>query len=66
MDEIPRLDKKEVRVTSLDDIKEEREYWFSKTPYERIEAVEVNRRMVYGQDRVTSRLQRFFETADLS
>ena len=66
MDKIPRLNKKIVNITSLDDIEEEKKYWFSKSPLERIEAIEINRRMIYGQDRVTSRLQRFFETAELS
>jgi hypothetical protein len=66
MDGVPRLEKKIVRITSLDDVEEEKEYWFSKSPSERIEAIEINRRMVYGDDRVTSRLQRFFEIAELS
>ena len=61
MDKLPRLNKKIVNVTSLDDIEEEKRYWISKTPIERIEAIEINRRMIYGQDRVTSRLQRFFD-----
>jgi hypothetical protein len=66
MDNLPNLNKKIVTVTSLDDIEEEKKYWFSKSPLERIDAIEINRRMIYGQDRVTSRLQRFFETAELS
>ncbi len=66
MDKLPSLNKKIVNVTSLDDIEEEKKYWFSKSPLERIEAIEINRRMIYGQDRVTSRLQRFFETSELS
>jgi len=66
MDTLPSLEKKIVNVTSLDDIEEEKKYWISKSPLERIEAIEINRRMIYGQDRVTSRLQRFFETAELS
>jgi hypothetical protein len=65
MDNVPRLDKKIVRVTSLNDIDEEKRYWMSKSPIDRIEAIEINRRMIYGQDRATSRLQRFFETAEL-
>jgi len=65
MDNVPRLNKKIVKVTSLDDIEEEKRYWMSKSPLERIEAIEINRRMIYGQDRATSRLQRFFETAEL-
>jgi len=66
MDKLPSLNKKIVTVTSLDDIEEEKKYWISKSPLERIEAIEINRRMIYGQDRVTSRLQRFFETSELS
>ena len=66
MDKLPSLNKKIVTVTSLDDIEEEKKYWISKSPLERIEAIEINRRMLYGQDRVTSRLQRFFETSELS
>jgi len=66
MDNIPRLNKKIVKVTSLDDIEDEKSFWKTKTPLERIEAIEINRRMIYGEDRVTSRLQRFFETAQLS
>lgn len=66
MDNIPRLDKRVVKVTSLDDIEEERKYWLSKSPSERIEAIEINRRMIYGQDRVASRLQRLLEVTELS
>jgi len=66
MDKLPSLNKKIVNVTSLDDIEEEKKYWISKSPLERIEAIEINRRMIYGQDRVTSRLQRTFETSELS
>ncbi len=66
MEKLPSLNKKIVSVTSLDDIEEEKKYWISISPLERIEAIEINRRMIYGKDRVTSRLQRFFETAELS
>jgi hypothetical protein len=66
MDKLPSLNKGTVKVTSFDDIDEEKRYWFSKSPLERIEAIEINRRMIYGKDRVTSRLQRFLETAELS
>lgn len=66
MDKLPSLNKKIVNITSLDDTEEEKNYWFSKSPLERIEAIEINRRMIYGKDRVTSRLQRIFETAELS
>jgi len=64
MENLPRLNKSVLKITSLDDIEEEKEYWFSKSAHERLEALEINRRMVYGQDRATSRLQRFLETAE--
>ena len=66
MDRVPRLNKDIVKITSLDDIEEEKRYWMLKSPNERIEAIEINRRMIYGRDRVTSRLQRFFEISELS
>ena len=65
MSELPRLNKDIIKITSPDDIEEEKRYWLSKNPLERIEAVEINRRMVYGKDRIASRLQRFLEIADL-
>lgn len=66
MDQLPRLDKNVLSISSLDDIEEEKKFWFSKGALERLEAVELNRRMIYGQDRATSRLQRFLEIAELS
>jgi len=66
MDSLPGLNKNILKITSLDDIEEEKKYWFSKTPIERLEAIEIYRRMIYGQDRTTSRLQRFFEVSELS
>jgi hypothetical protein len=65
MHDLPRLNKEIVKITSLDNIEEEKEYWLLKDPLERIEAIEINRRMVYGQDRTASRLQRFLEIAEL-
>jgi hypothetical protein len=64
MENLPRLIKSVLKITSLDDIEEEKQYWFSKSALERLEALEINRRMVYGQDRATSRLQRFLETSE--
>jgi hypothetical protein len=65
MDELPRLNKNALTVTNLNDIEEEKKYWLSQGPLERIQAIEINRRMVYGTARVTSRLQRLLEVADL-
>ena len=63
---MPRLDKSRLRVTTLDDIAEEKRYWLSRSAAERLNAIELNRRMVYGSDRTTPRLQRLLETAELS
>ena len=63
---MPRLDKSRLTVSSLDDITEEKRYWLSRSAVERLNAIEFNRRMVYGSDRTTSRLQRLLETAELS
>ncbi|MCK4905055.1 hypothetical protein KAS42_02260 [bacterium] len=66
MDKLPQINKKIITVTSLDNIEEEKQFWLSKTPLERIEAIEINRRMVYGKTRTTSRLQRILEVAKLT
>lgn len=63
---MPRLDKTRLTVSALDDFMEEKQYWLSRGPVDRLNAIELNRRMVYGTDRTTSRLQRFLETAELS
>ncbi|EFK12357.1 conserved hypothetical protein [delta proteobacterium NaphS2] len=62
---LPRLDKKAIYISSFNDTDEERQFWFSKGVPERLNAIELQRRMVYGIDRTTSRLQRFFETDEL-
>jgi hypothetical protein len=61
-----RMDKTAFSAGSIDDESDERQYWLSKTPAERIYAVEMLRQMLYGYDPLTARLQRFFETAELS
>ncbi|MBW2652552.1 MAG: hypothetical protein JRC57_05640 [Deltaproteobacteria bacterium] len=66
MDKLPRLDKNVISITSLNDIEEEKKFWLSKGSKERIEAIELNRRMVYGKNRIASRLQRFLETSELT
>ncbi len=65
MDQLPRLNKNVISVTSLSDIEEEKKFWLSKSALERLEAVELNRRLIYGENRITSRLQRLLETSEL-
>jgi hypothetical protein len=48
-------------VMSLFEESDEKSYWFSKTPYERLAAIELMRQIIYGYDPSTTRLQRVFE-----
>ena len=41
-------------------------YWHSKTPQERLEALELMRRINYGYNPTTDRLQRVLEVAEFS
>lgn len=66
MKDLPKLDKSVISIDSLDSIGDENEHWRKKSTLERLRAIEINRRMVYGTDRATSRLQRFFEVAQRS
>ena len=64
--EMPRLDKTRINVSFLGEFAEDKQYWLSLGKAERLNAIEINRRMVYGTDRATSRLQRVLETAELT
>jgi len=63
---MPRLDKAPLTVSSLDEFMEEKRYWLSRGKADRLNAIEINRRMIYGTDRTAARLQRILETAELS
>lgn len=60
-----RVDKTAFSVASLFDESDEKAYWRSKTPYERLQAVELMRQVIYGYKPSAARLQRFFEIAEL-
>jgi hypothetical protein len=62
----PKLQRSAFTVTSLSDLSDEKSYWLSKTPYERLEAVELMRQIIYGYDPSAIRLQRVFEAAQRS
>jgi len=68
MDErvIPKLQRTTFTVASVSDQSDEKSYWLSKTPYERLEAVEVMRQIIYGYDPSATRLQRVFEATQRS
>jgi hypothetical protein len=67
MDEnqFPRLDKTAFSVVSSfeEADKQDKEYWLSRTPLERLQYMELLRRINYGSD-VTTRLQRVLEIAE--
>lgn len=60
-----RVDKTAFSVASLFDESNETAYWLSKTPYERLQAVELMRQVIYGYQPASSRFQRLFEVAEL-
>jgi hypothetical protein len=61
--EIPRLDRRALSVGTLSEPSDEKAFWLSKTPVERLEAVETMRQILYGYDPATVRLQRVLEVA---
>lgn len=60
-----RMDKTAFSITTLSDqAAEEKRSWLSKTPYERLEAIEVMRQIIYGYDPSTTRLERVLAIAE--
>ncbi len=55
--DFPILQRTAFIVALVFDQSDEKLYWLSKTPYERLEAVELMRRIIYGYDPSTTRLQ---------
>ena len=60
------IDRKAFSVASLREPPDDKAYWLSKTPHERLEAAEVMRQIVYGYDPSTTRLQRVLEITQRS
>ena len=61
-----RMNKRSVEVQSLTDESSDVAYWRSRTPAERLEAVEHLRQLNYGYDPAAARLQRILEIAQLA
>jgi len=61
----PKFDKTAFSVGSLHDKSDEKAYWQSKTPMQRLEALEMMRQIHYGYDPATARLERVIEIVDL-
>jgi hypothetical protein len=60
-----RLDRSAFDIVPLEKEGDDRDYWRAKSPQERMEALELMRQIIYGYDPATTRLQRFFEVAEL-
>jgi hypothetical protein len=59
------MDKTAISVVSLEEADDDEvEYWLSKTPYERLDALETLRQICYGYDPTTTRLQRILEITE--
>ena len=59
-----RLDKTKISVSNSFDNSDEKEYWLSRTPQERLLHVERLRRISYGYDENSGGLQRILEIAE--
>jgi hypothetical protein len=59
-----KLDKTAFAVASLADEPDEKQYWLTKSPYERLRALELMCQIAYGYDPSTERLQKVFEIAE--
>jgi hypothetical protein len=53
-----KMDKTAFSVSSFEEESDEKQFWLSKTPEERIFYLEYMRQTVYGYDPLTERLQR--------
>ena len=60
-----KVDRSVFEVDVLENQGNERNYWWSKTPVERMHALELMRQIIYGYDPATTRLQRILEVAEL-
>lgn len=58
----PRLDRTRLSLGPLED-DADRNYWLSRTPLERLEGIELLRRLNYGETATSARLQRLLEVA---
>ncbi len=63
-----QMDKTAFSVTALSDEMDEDEkiYWLSKTPQERLQALELTRQIVYGYDPSSTRLERVLTITELT
>jgi hypothetical protein len=60
-----KFDKSAFSIRSLKDEGNDKAYWHSKSPLERLEAMELMRQINYGYNPLTDRVQRVFKILDL-
>ena len=63
---MPRVDRTAFSVVSLSEADDDKAYWRSKSVFERLQAVELMRQVIYGYQPNSGRLQRIFEVAELT
>jgi len=61
-----RMDKGAFQIAPLGDEKDDLSYWHSRSPAERLLALEHMRQAIYGYDPATTRLQRLLEITQLT
>jgi hypothetical protein len=61
---LKRIDKAAVSIKPLQEQGNDRQYWASKTPLERLEALEYMRQVMYGYDPLTDRVQRVYTVTE--
>ena len=60
----PKLDRSSLVARNIEDGSGDVEYWREQTPQARFRAVEMLRRLNYGEDATSGRLQRLLEVAE--
>lgn len=63
-DMFPRIDRSMVRLGNFSGDADDKAFWLSRPPLERLEAVEWLREIAFGYDPTTTRLQRVLEVAE--
>jgi hypothetical protein len=58
------VDRSAIVVSTLDGEDDAKQFWWSKTPQERLQALEFMRRVIYGYDPLTARFQRVLEVVE--
>ena len=64
--DFPKVRRDAFTVASAFEKSGEKSYWLSRTPHERLEAVELMRQIIYGYDPSAIRLQRVLEVTQRS